>query len=199
MRACTILPGSYGNILETPLTEIWSERLREVRRLEHLPLRCKLCPFFCGGGCSASRKGATHCAADEYIPQPQDEKVLTFALWIPKLMYLMSRRALDRHKVSGGSADGERPLPPMTAKPQFNCRYGLRKDMNGYIGFFGGRGVLTFDDQAAHIVQLLDGQNSIFDVVRAVEGSLSHNSDHARESTLDLLRSLNRANLLTFH
>jgi len=67
VRSCSIARGSYGNILETPLTEIWTDRLTHFRSLEWLPLKCRKCNDFCGGGCSASRYNGGMYAPDEFI------------------------------------------------------------------------------------------------------------------------------------
>ena len=67
VRSCSIAKGSYGNILETPLTEIWVERLAHFRSLKWLPTKCRECNNFCGGGCSASRYDGGMYAPDEFI------------------------------------------------------------------------------------------------------------------------------------
>lgn len=66
---CSIAQGSYGNILETPLTEIWTHRLDHFRSLQWLPIGCRECDTFCGGGCSASCFDGGMYAPDEFIPQ----------------------------------------------------------------------------------------------------------------------------------
>lgn len=67
--SCTITKGSYGNILETPLTEIWANGLTHFRSLKWLPKKCQECDIFCGGGCSASCYGNKMYAPDEFILQ----------------------------------------------------------------------------------------------------------------------------------
>ena len=69
VRSCSIAKGSYGNILETPLTEIWTERLAHFRSLKWLPKKCQECDNFCGGGCSASCYDGGMYAPDEFIQQ----------------------------------------------------------------------------------------------------------------------------------
>jgi len=69
VRSCSITKGSYGNILETPLTEIWTERLVHFRSLKWLPMKCQECDNFCGGGCSASCFSGGMYAPDEFIQQ----------------------------------------------------------------------------------------------------------------------------------
>jgi len=69
VRSCSIAKGSYGNILEIPLTEIWTEQLSHFRSLKWLPVKCQECDNFCGGGCSASCYGGGMYAPDEFIRQ----------------------------------------------------------------------------------------------------------------------------------
>lgn len=71
IRSCSIAKGSYGNILETPLTEIWVNRLTHFRSLKWLPIKCRKCNDFCGGGCSASCYDGGLYAPDEFISKKQ--------------------------------------------------------------------------------------------------------------------------------
>lgn len=67
VRSCSIARGSYGNILQTPLTEIWQKELQHFRSLDWLPKKCQICETFCGGGCSASCYEGGMYAPDEFI------------------------------------------------------------------------------------------------------------------------------------
>ncbi|MFH1611845.1 MAG: radical SAM protein [bacterium] len=67
VRSCSITKGNYGNILETSLVEIWTNRLGYFRSLKWLPKKCQNCNNFCGGGCSASRYEGGIYAPDEFI------------------------------------------------------------------------------------------------------------------------------------
>jgi len=67
VRSCSIAKGSYGNILQTSLTEIWVHRLNHFRSLKWLPEKCRNCDNFCGGGCSASYYDGGMYAPDEFI------------------------------------------------------------------------------------------------------------------------------------
>jgi len=67
VRSCSIAKGTYGNILETQLTEIWVERLAHFRSLKWLPTKCQECDNFCGGGCSASFYDGGMYSPDEFI------------------------------------------------------------------------------------------------------------------------------------
>jgi len=67
VRSCSIAKGSYGNILEENLVDIWTNKLEEFRSLSWLPEKCRQCGNFCGGGCSASRYEGGMYAPDEFI------------------------------------------------------------------------------------------------------------------------------------
>lgn len=71
IRSCSITQGSYGNILKTPLTEIWTNRLAHFRSLTWLPEKCQNCNNFCGGGCSASQYNGGMYAPDEFIVEEE--------------------------------------------------------------------------------------------------------------------------------
>lgn len=168
-----------------------------MRSLAHLPRQCRLCPHFCGGGCSASRFGATHYAPDEFIPKPEEENILTLARRVPGLLNFYVRSSIDRWKTRGNGRN-DKPLPPTTAKPSVNCRFRIRKDLDGYIGFFKGRGVLAFDETSASILQLIDGQHSIEDIVGAMNKNQPSQNGEVREVVLLFLQSVNRGGFLTF-
>lgn len=73
VRPCSIAKGSYGNILQTPLTKIWIEKLEHFRSLKWLPKKCQECENFCGGGCSASRFEGGMYAPDEFITETGED------------------------------------------------------------------------------------------------------------------------------
>lgn len=198
IKSCSILGGSYGNVLETPLTEIWTERLAAMRSLAHLPRQCRTCPHFCGGGCSATRIGATHYAPDEFIPKPDEEGILTLARRIPGLLNFYIRSTMDRWAVRREAGAMAKNLPPTSAKPMINCRFRIRKDLGGYVGFFKGRGVLTFDDVSGRAVELMDGQRSVDDIIQVLENEQQSVNGHVRQSVLTFLQSINRGEFLAF-
>lgn len=198
MKSCSILGGSYGNILETPITEIWTERLKTMRSLAYLPRQCRLCLHFCGGGCSASRFGAAHYAPDEFIPKPEEENIFTLARRVPGILNFYIRSTIDRWKVRKDDSPNGKPLPPITAKPRMNCQFRIRKDLEGYIGFFKGRGVLIFNETSAHIVQLMDGRRSIENIIVTMEKSQPSENGQVRESVLAFFQSINHGEFLAF-
>jgi radical SAM protein with 4Fe4S-binding SPASM domain len=73
---CGASDQSFGNILETPLREIWaSEPLREYRSLQWLPESCISCSFLknCLAGCRYSDPATNSYAygPDFYLRQGQ--------------------------------------------------------------------------------------------------------------------------------
>lgn len=54
-----------------------------------------------------------------------------------------------------------------------NCRYRTRKDIGMYLGFFANRGVLTFNELGAFIVDRLNGEHTVEELVNLVEKNFS--------------------------
>ena len=53
--------------------------------------------------------------------------------------------------------------------PQVVCRFKIRKDLNGsFVGFFHTKGVLTFNELGAFIVEKIDGQTNISEIAKVV-------------------------------
>jgi len=77
IKHCSATSVPLGNILEQELNELWGEPLESMRSLKHLPMLCRICPIFCGGGCSASRGVEKQFAPDEFIPWPSEERWLS--------------------------------------------------------------------------------------------------------------------------
>ena len=48
--------------------------------------------------------------------------------------------------------------------PKINCRFKIREDQDYYIGFFQGKGVLTFNEIGAFIVMQMTGEKSLKDI-----------------------------------
>lgn len=69
----------------------------------------------------------------------------------------------------------------MTYVPRFNCRVRTRKDIEGYIGFFQGIGVLNFNERSEFIVRKIDGTNTIHDIICAYREEFPDAEDYERE------------------
>jgi len=55
--------------------------------------------------------------------------------------------------------------------PKINCRFKIRQDLNGFLGFFQGKGVLTFSEVGAFIVGQMTGEKSLREIEQAVQES----------------------------
>ncbi len=48
--------------------------------------------------------------------------------------------------------------------PKISCRYRIRKDINGYVGFFERNGILILNEISAFIVLHMDGERNLRDI-----------------------------------
>jgi len=53
--------------------------------------------------------------------------------------------------------------------PKINCRFKIRQDLNGFLGFFQGKGVLTFNEVGAFIVGQMTGEKSLREIEQTVK------------------------------
>ncbi len=73
IKHCSATSKPLGSLLDDPLKYLWNKKLEGMRNLDHLPKSCRICPIFCGGGCTVSRGVQHQFAPDEFIPWPKDE------------------------------------------------------------------------------------------------------------------------------
>ena len=52
--------------------------------------------------------------------------------------------------------------------PKINCRFKIRQDIDGFLGFFQGKGVLTFNEVGAFIVKQMTGEKSLREIEQLV-------------------------------
>lgn len=52
--------------------------------------------------------------------------------------------------------------------PKINCRFKIRQDLDGFLGFFQGKGVLTFNEVGAFIVKQMTGEKSLREIEQLV-------------------------------
>lgn len=52
--------------------------------------------------------------------------------------------------------------------PKINCRYKIRQDIEGFLGFFQGKGVLTFNKVGVFIVEQMTGEKSLREIEQSV-------------------------------
>ncbi|MDD5639423.1 MAG: PqqD family peptide modification chaperone [Candidatus Pacebacteria bacterium] len=69
----------------------------------------------------------------------------------------------------------------LTHIPTFVCRVKTRKDIEEYIGFFQGIGVLNLNEKSEFIVKKIDGTNTIADIVCAYEKEFPESSEYLKE------------------
>ena len=55
--------------------------------------------------------------------------------------------------------------------PKINCRFKIRQDLNGFLGFFQGKGVLTFNEVGVFIVGQMTGEKNLREIEQAVKES----------------------------
>ena len=52
--------------------------------------------------------------------------------------------------------------------PKINCQFKIRQDIDGFLGFFQGKGVLTFNEVGAFIVKQMTGEKSLLEIERSI-------------------------------
>ncbi len=53
--------------------------------------------------------------------------------------------------------------------PKINCRFKIRQDLDGFLGFFQGKGILTFNEVGAFIVGQMTGEKSLREIEQSVK------------------------------
>ena len=53
--------------------------------------------------------------------------------------------------------------------PKINCRFKIRRDLKGFLGFFQGKGILTFNEVGAFIVKQMTGEKSLEEIGQSVK------------------------------
>ena len=53
--------------------------------------------------------------------------------------------------------------------PKINCRFKIRQDLDGFFGFFQGKGVLTFNEVGAFIVKQMTGEKNLQEIGQSVK------------------------------
>lgn len=163
IKHCSATSVPLGNIFEQGLRELWDSPLKDMRSLEHLPKSCRVCPIFCGGGCSASRGVGEQFAPDEFIPWPSEEGWLSA---IRKAVYNRGRKFIFDVFVKPGFRRNEEISPALSEKPIVTLRYRLRLESDGqWLAMFEGRGIRMLSPLAAKILALLDGTRTIDEIV----------------------------------
>ncbi len=53
--------------------------------------------------------------------------------------------------------------------PKINCRFKIRQDLDGFLGFFQSKGVLTFNEVGAFIVKQMTGEKNLQEIGQSVK------------------------------
>ena len=56
--------------------------------------------------------------------------------------------------------------------PKINCRFKIRQDLDGFLGFFQGKGVLTFNEVGVFIVKQMTGKKNLKEIEELVRNTL---------------------------
>ena len=159
IKHCSATSMSLGNVLNDEMSELWGKKLAQMRDLTHLPKSCKICPIFCGGGCTVSRGVEHQFAPDEFIPWPSEENWLQA---IGKAAYNRVRKVAHRLKYpeqyAGDVNSSEQKVPK---HPKIRVRYQTRLEGDGVLVMFEGVGVRKLSQTAHQVLTLLDGVSTI--------------------------------------
>jgi len=55
--------------------------------------------------------------------------------------------------------------------PKINCRFKIRQDIDGFLGFFQGKGVLTFNKIGVFIVKQMTGEKNLQEIGQRVKNA----------------------------
>jgi radical SAM protein with 4Fe4S-binding SPASM domain len=170
IKHCSAINKSLGNVLLDDMDTLWQANLQTMRSLEHLPKSCKICPIFCGGGCTASRGVNHQFVPDEFIPWPHDE---TLVQSYSKAIYNLGRRMVFNLFHEPGAQNQQ--VSDLPEFPILNKRYRVRKeDDETYVAMFESSGIRILTPLAKDILELLDGKSNISDIHKQTQ-ILGHN------------------------
>ena len=170
VKNCASLSVGIGNIFKENLRVIWEEKLTKFRKLQHLPLSCRLCPIFCGGGCIATRTMERNFVADEFLKLPQKESFMeaisvTMENYFKKWFFQIITK-LSKTKERGNHRSIE-------DCPRIIHKYKIRQENKElYVGMFENKGMLFLDQTAINVLRLLDGRHSLREISKATNISV---------------------------
>ena len=73
--------------------------------------------------------------------------------------------------------------------PKINCRFKIRQDLDGFLGFFQGKGVLFFNEVGAFIVKQMTGRKNLKEIGRLVKDTFPEVTNPTEE-VLSISRQL---------
>lgn len=163
IKHCSAISQPLGNVLETPVSELWDSQLAGMRRLDHLPRSCKICPIFCGGGCTASRGVDNKFVPDEFLRLPENEN---FFQAYAKSISSLFRKALFKLFHERRFLPAKQGPKSLLAKPTPNQRYRIRQeDQETYVGMFERSGTKFLTPLAVKVLDYADGSRTVDDIV----------------------------------
>lgn len=65
--------------------------------------------------------------------------------------------------------------------PKINCRFKIRQDIDCFLGFFQGKGVLVFNDIGAFIAQQMMGEKDLQEIEQSVRDTFPDINDPRNE------------------
>lgn len=171
VKLCPNSTESLGNLLHTPLVEIWTyaEPLLRLRKLDWLPAQCQTCSLapVCKSGCVVSRPNVNYFAGDDIPPAEQ------------------------RLAVRQQSRKEPRPdSPGNIVRPRFSQRYRVRQDVPGTIIALESGGWFLVDSLGQAVVESCNGHRTRQELYRAVAERLAVPQDDVRaraDAVLDFL------------
>jgi radical SAM protein with 4Fe4S-binding SPASM domain len=183
IKHCSAVSVPLGNVLQDDVSTLWDQKLVGMRKLDHLPRSCRICPIFCGGGCTASRGVKNKFAPDEFIPWPGEE---TWAEAFEKALYNRGRRLIyDLFVKEVETAKVHRSIE----RPVVSQRYKTRQeDPETFLAMFESKGIKILTPLAMAILEQMDGSKSIDEMVNICNQDGHHcNYDEVVEIVGDLV------------
>ncbi|MCA9397963.1 PqqD family peptide modification chaperone, partial [candidate division WWE3 bacterium] len=172
IKNCSATSKILGNVLEEDVTKLWPEKLSGMWRLDHLPKSCKICPIFCGGGCTVSRGVENQFAPDEFIPWPSDES------WLQAIAKTVYNRV---RKIGHRIFYAQHYAKPESVKELSNTpvvvEYNSRPEGEGHVVMFKNFGVRQLTDQAYEVLRYIDGKRSISEITAIVQKKYNGTSE----------------------
>lgn len=181
LKHCSATSHTIGNVLTDDIINLWDNQLVEMRNLDHLPKSCKICPIFCGGGCTVSRGVANKFAPDEFIPWPNDENWLQA---IFKALYNRVRKIA--HGFAYPKAYTKTELPNKVPEcPTIHGRYKVRVENGEFLVMFEKGGVKFLSTLAHEILLQINGKRNIEQITAKVKG---RHSQATKETVLAIVK-----------
>lgn len=161
IKHCSATSGSLGNVLEGEVSFLWGESLSSMRSLAHLPKSCKICPIFCGGGCTVSRGVDKVFALDEFISLPSDEN---WTQATARAIYNRFRKIVFEMKKSVANKKAHRVEQE---RPKIRGRYAIRYEGDDkWIAFFQESSPLFLSSFGVEVLKRMDGSRTVHEIAR---------------------------------